>query len=186
MLLNKIMFVIKKELFYGYLKLTHRNIVFGKQIYLDRYLQLHKTGRIVLGNRTKVRSWVVLNPYGGYIEIGENCSINSFVHISGNGGVKIGNNVLIATQCVIISANHNFDNMDMPIYEQGESRKKIIIEDNCWLGAGVKVLAGVTIGTGSVIGAGAVVTRDIPPYSVCVGIPAKPIKSRVMGPTYEK
>jgi acetyltransferase-like isoleucine patch superfamily enzyme len=53
-----------------------------------------------------------------------------------------------------------------------------VIEDDCWLGDGVKVLDGVTIGRGSVIGAGAVVTKDIPPFSVAVGVPARVIKSR--------
>lgn len=55
---------------------------------------------------------------------------------------------------------------------------KIIIEDNCWLGAGVKVLAGVTIHTGSVIGAGSVVTKDVPPNSVVVGVPGRVIRKR--------
>ncbi|MCX7595635.1 MAG: acyltransferase, partial [Fischerella sp.] len=63
--------------------------------------------------------------------------------------------------------------------EQGVTCKGIIIEDDCWLGHGVTVLDGVTIGKGSVIGAGAVVTKDIPPYSVAVGIPAKVVKSRI-------
>jgi acetyltransferase-like isoleucine patch superfamily enzyme len=53
-----------------------------------------------------------------------------------------------------------------------------VIEDDCWLGDGVKVLDGVTIGRGSVIGAGAVVTKDIPPFSVAVGVPARVIKTR--------
>lgn len=110
--------------------------------------------------------------------IGNNCTVNSFSHISGNGDVEIGNNVLIATQCVIISANHNFDRLDVPISEQGEEREKIVIEDDCWLGAGVKILAGVTIHKGSVIGAGSVMTHDVPQYSVIVGVPGKVIKSR--------
>ncbi|MBA2748254.1 MAG: acyltransferase, partial [Tatlockia sp.] len=58
------------------------------------------------------------------------------------------------------------------------TRQGVVIEDNCWLGYGVKVLDGVTIGEGSVIGAGAVVTKDIPPYSVAVGVPAKVVRSR--------
>lgn len=66
----------------------------------------------------------MLKAVGGYIKIGKSCSINSFVHISGNGGVEIGDNVLIATQCVIVSANHNFDNVDIPINAQSETRKK--------------------------------------------------------------
>ncbi|GGG07680.1 hypothetical protein GCM10010913_31840 [Paenibacillus aceti] len=117
-------------------------------------------------------------PYGGSIEIGENCSINSFCHINGNGGLKIGNNVRIATNCTLIPANHIFSDPNIPITFQGETREGITIEDDVWLGAGVKVLDGVVIGRGSVIGAGSVVNKSIPPFSIAVGIPAKVIKKR--------
>lgn len=135
-------------------------------------------GSISFGSNCSISPWVVLKDWGGYIRVGNNCSVNSFCHISGNGGVEIGNNVRIATQCVIISANHIYSDPEIPICEQGEKRAKIVIEEDCWLGAGVKVLAGVTIGKGSVIGAGAVVNKDIPPYSVAVGVPAVVVKKR--------
>ncbi|MDT2712389.1 acyltransferase [Enterococcus dongliensis] len=135
-------------------------------------------GRLRIGNNTIISKWSCYKPYGGYISIGNNCTVNSFCHLSGNGGIEIGNNVLIATQVVIISANHNFDDINRPIREQGETREKITIEDNCWIGAGAKILAGVTIHQGSVIGTGAVITKDIPPNSVVVGIPGKVLKNR--------
>lgn len=135
-------------------------------------------GHITIGENTRVAPWCVFREYGGHINIGKNCSINSFCHFSGNGGIDIGNNVLIATQCVLISANHKFDLIDIPICEQGETRDAITIGDDCWLGAGVKILQGVTIGEGSVIGASAVVTKDIPPFSIAVGVPAKIVRKR--------
>jgi acetyltransferase-like isoleucine patch superfamily enzyme len=133
---------------------------------------------ISFGDNNSIRAWSCFKSYGGYIKIGNNCSINSFCHFSGNGGITIGNDVLIATQCVLISANHNFDDSEKLIRMQGETQKPIDIEDNCWLGAGVKVLAGVTIHKGSVVGAGAVVTHDLPAYSVSVGVPARVINMR--------
>lgn len=145
----------------------------GKKTLFSGPAEIISQGNTTVGDNCVICPWVVFREWGGYITIGDNCTINSFSHLSGNGGIEIGNNVRIATQCVIISANHNFDRIDVPITQQGETRGKIIIEDDCWLGAGVKVLSGVTIG------AGAVVTKNIPPYSIAVGVPAKVIKSRL-------
>lgn len=170
----------------SYLKIKHKNLYIDNTVIVEKNVHFYHDGMIKLGKNTIVRRWVVFNPWGGKITIGENCSINSFSHFSGNGEIEIGNNVLIATQCVIISANHNFNRVDIPIREQGETRSKIIIEDDCWLGAGVRILSGVKIGRGSVIGAGSVVNSNIPPYSICVGIPARIIRNRNESEYHEK
>ena len=117
--------------------------------------------------------------YGGSIEIGENCSINPYTVLYGHGGLKIGNNVLIAGHCLIIPANHRFDSLNILISDQGETRKGIIIEDNVWLGEGVVVLPGVTIGENSIVGANAVVTKSIPKNSIAGGNPARVIRELV-------
>ncbi len=150
----------------------------GKGVTILGSQEFQSTGNISVGDNTRISPWCVFREWGGHITIGSNCSINSFCHFSGNAGIDIGDNVLIATQCVLISANHNFEDVNVPISMQGETRKPIVIEEDCWLGAGVKVLAGVTIGRGSVIGAGSVVNRDVPPYSIVVGVPGKVIRSR--------
>lgn len=160
------------------LKLVFHNLHCHKSTIIDGHIEIKRNGEVFIGGKTIIKRWVVLRPYGGSIKIGENCSINSFCHISGNGGVTIGNNVLIATHCVIVSANHAFEDPAILIRQQGETAKPIVIEDDCWLGAGVTVLSGVTIHTGAVIGAGAVVTHDIPAYSVAVGVPARVIRNR--------
>jgi acetyltransferase-like isoleucine patch superfamily enzyme len=85
---------------------------------------------------------------------------------------------MIGPNVVIISGTHNFKDVTIPIRKQGSVKKRVIIEDNVWLAANVNVMPGVRIGEGSVIGAGAVVTKDIPPYSIAVGVPARIIKSR--------
>lgn len=162
-----------------FIAVKFKNFHYNKGAIIEGNIEVTPNGDVSVGKNTRIRRWCCFRPYGGYITIGENCTVNSFSHISGNGGVEIGNNVLIATQCVIISANHNFDNCDIPISQQGETKDKIVIEDDCWLGAGVKVLAGVTIHKGSVIGAGTVVTHDVPEYSVVVGVPGKIIRNRI-------
>ncbi len=112
------------------------------------------------------------------IYIDENTFIGPNVCIAGPGDITIGKSCLIAANSGIFANNHIFDDVSLNIASQGVTRKGIVIENDCWLGHGVTVLDGVTIGQGSVIGAGSVVTKDIPPLSVAVGVPAKVIKNR--------
>ena len=114
----------------------------------------------------------------GHIEIGESTYIGPYTCLAGPGPIKIGKSCLIGSHSGIYGNNHNFTDPQQKIAEQGITCKGITIGDDCWLGTSVKVIDGVTIGQGSVIGAGAVVTKDIPPYSVAVGVPAKVISQR--------
>jgi len=104
--------------------------------------------------------------------IGNDVAITEDVWINAQGGVYIGDGVLIGPRTIIVTMNHIFDRLDIPIREQGLEVQPIVIEDDVWIGAGCIILPGVQIGRGSVIGAGAVVTHDIPPYSVATGVPA--------------
>lgn len=110
--------------------------------------------------------------------IGSNTTIGTYVHIWGNGGVKIGSDVLIAAHCCITSLGHD---PSKRLIREGLISKPVIIGDDVWLGYNVTILPGVTIGKGSVIGAGSVVKSDIPPLSIAVGNPAKVIKERIVG-----
>jgi len=114
------------------------------------------------------------------IKIGNNVAFNYNVMINAdcNGKIIIGNNVRIGPYTVMRASNHKIDNLDIPICEQGHLAGEIIIEDDVWLGAHVTVLPNVKIGTSSVVAAGSVVTKDISPYSIAGGVPAKLIKFR--------
>jgi len=130
-----------------------------------------------------IKSWIwikdgVTITFPENVSIGRNSTLNEFVFIDGYGGVHIGSCVRIGHNSSIVSENHGFDDISTPIYLQEKTGKAVIIEDDVWIGCKVTVLMGVTIGKGSVIGAGAVVTRDIPPYSVAMGNPARVLKSR--------
>lgn len=135
-------------------------------------------GYVEIGDRTILRHYCMVTPLGGYIKIGSNCTVNAYSIIHGAGGVEIGNCVLIAPHCMIVSQNHNFANPNIPICKQGNTNNKIVIEDDVWIGSGAKILAGVTISKGCVIAANAVVTKDTIPFGIYAGIPAKLIKSR--------
>ena len=136
------------------------------------------SGSIAIGEDTVVREGAIIQSFGGKIRIGRSCTINAYCVIQGNGGVTIGDNVLIAAHVCMFSANHIFSDADRPIRTQGETRRGIVIHDDVWIGAGVKILDGVEIGHGAVIAAGAVVNRNVPPFEVHAGVPARRVSMR--------
>jgi len=135
-------------------------------------------GSISVGEKTELLYGVLLMTYGGNIKIGSHCSINPYTVLYGHGNLTIGNNVLIAGHTLIIPANHKFDNLDIPINKQGETKKGIVIHDNVWIGSGCRILDGVTIGEGAIIAAGAVVNKNVAPNTIVGGVPAKLLKTR--------
>src|SRR5579859_3519614 len=165
-------------------RLRHaRNIRLGHGVYLDRGVYLHATpGGISIGDRSTIMHNTELHVFNfrnlphAFINIGCDTFVGESVVVRGQGGVTIGDSVLIAPQVKILAVNHNFDDVSRPVIEQGISGRGIVVEDGAWLGAGAAILDGVTIGRGAVIGANAVVTRDVPPYSVAVGAPAHVVK----------
>lgn len=136
---------------------------------------------IKIGSNTHIQQFSIISAHGGKIEIGQNCSINPFCVLYGLGGLTIGNFVRIATHTVIVPANHVFDDPNMPITLQELSKKGVVIEDDVWIGTGVRILDGVKVGRGSVIGAGTVLTRSVDPFSVVVGVPGRIIRKRGEG-----
>lgn len=161
-------------------------IEIGNEVKIFRDVRLNNRGsnnsqnnRICIGDQVHLERGVFTSCFNSTcVEIGERTFIGHYTCIAGPGNVRIGNDCLIAAHSGIYANNHNFADPMQKIRNQGITGKGIVIEDDCWLGHGVTVLDGVTIGQGSVIGAGAVVTRDIPPYSVAVGMPARVIRSR--------
>jgi len=113
-----------------------------------------------------------------WMEIGTNISIHEFCYIDAYGGLRIGDHVAIAHGCTIMCCQHNFSIPGKLIKALPSLAGPVEIGNDVWLGADVKIVPGVKIGDGSVIGAGSVVTKDIPEYSIAVGIPARVKKSR--------
>ena len=165
------------------LALRHKNVTIASNAMISPDAMINpRRGKIVIGNACQISPGAVLQ---GNITLGENVSVQAGSMLVGYGDIEnpsglisIGNNSRIAPKCMLIAANHVFSDPDKPICKQGMAPEPIIVEDDVWIGGGVHINAGVTIGKGSVIGAGAVVTKDIPPYSVAAGVPAKVIKSR--------
>ena len=154
----------------------------GERVNLARDVGISCRGqknKIKLADLVSLDRGVDLRAFGGSkLHIGDRTYIGPYTCIWGYGRISIGKNCLIASHSSLYAHNYNFRDPNQKIREQGFNFKGIRIEDDCWLGSGVKVVDGVTIGRGSVIGTGAIVTKDIPPYSVAVGVPAKVIDSR--------
>jgi acetyltransferase-like isoleucine patch superfamily enzyme len=127
-----------------------------------------------LGTASTIEDYCTINNGVGDVLIGNNTLIgigNTII-----GPISIGNNVIFAQNIVASALNHEYRDPNKPIQEQAIITKPITIEDDCWIAANAVITAGVCIGKHSVIAAGAVVTKDIPPYSVAVGNPAKILK----------
>jgi acetyltransferase-like isoleucine patch superfamily enzyme len=137
-------------------------------------------GSIEIGENSFISNGVICDAYSGRIKVGSRVFIGPNVTIYGHGDVTIGNDSLIAMGCKIISANHAVPDIYTLIRTCPDIKKEIIIGNDVWLGADVKVLAGVSIGNGCVVGAGSVVTKNLEPYAIAVGVPARIIGNRNM------
>lgn len=158
------------------------NIEIGDSVVITPNVTIKATGennKVSLGTRVSIlKGFNLTGLENTTIVIGDRTFINFDVLLNGPGHIKIGKDCLLAPRVALIAVNHIFSDTTRPINIQGHTAKGITIEDDCWLGFGVCVVDGVTIGKGSIIGAGAVVTKDIPPYSIAVGVPAKVVAKR--------
>ena len=139
---------------------------------------------ITIGDKFKISPYCYLFAQGelgdAQICIGNNVGLNYNVMVNADcgGSIQIGDDVSIGPYTVMRASNHNFERIDIPIKVQKHVPGTIVIENDVWIGAHVVILPNVKIGHATVIGAGSIVTKDIPPFSVAAGNPARIIKSR--------
>ncbi len=189
---------VSRRLFF---KKSHGIVLIGKGVTIrhSKYLSVGKNfvaesgceisclsgDGIVFGNNVTVGSFAIIRPtnnYGGPVgeglKVGDNSNIGPFSYIGCSGLIEIGSNVMISPRVSIYAENHNFEDPDVPMKTQGVSRQRVKIEDDCWIASNSVILAGVTIGSGSVVAAGSVVTKDVAPFSIVAGNPARVIRTR--------
>lgn len=163
-----------------------KHIEIGKSLTIGRNVVINalcKQG-IKIGDNVTVKDGSIIEGYGVLRNLGEGLTIGNRVGISQNcfiairGFIRIGDNTIIGPNVSIFSENHIYDDVNIPIVDQGEKRDNVTIGKNVWIGTRATILSGVKIGDGAVIAAGAVVTKDVPAYALVGGVPAKVIKMR--------
>lgn len=131
----------------------------GVHIYRNTILEVNRGAKIIIGPHTHIQT---------------NCVLNALL-----SDLIIGSQVMIGPHCGFFTYHHRTDELSVAMCTQElVSKGDIVIEDDVWLGMGVKIMDGVHIGRGAIIGAGAVVTRDVPSNAVAVGVPAKVVRMR--------
>lgn len=125
---------------------------------------------IHLGARSTVEDFCTINNGVGAVSIDSDTRIGVGSVLI--GPVKVGKNVRLAQHVVVSGLNHNYEDVTIPVSEQGVSTKEVVIEDGSWIGANAVILPGVRVGRNSVVAAGSVVIRDVPDCSVVAGNPA--------------
>lgn len=189
--------LVRKKLYKHLIGSMGQNVIFGKSItirhphkirignnvVIDDYAVLDAKGSrnqgITIGDNVMIGRNTVISCKDGDISIGDNTNIAMNCFIQSAKMVDIGKNVLFAPYSYVIGGgDHEIARTDIPIIAQGQIVQGIKIDDNCWIGADVKVLDGVVIHHDAIIGAGAVVTRSIEEFGIALGIPAKVIRTR--------
>jgi acetyltransferase-like isoleucine patch superfamily enzyme len=158
------------------------------RLVLEDYAEVHglSTEGVSFGANVSIGRGTLIRPssyYGGDagigLHFGDRSSIGPGGYIGCSGRVVIGNDVMMGPGVSIFSEDHDFSSTIATIKSQGVIRSFAIIEDDVWIGSGATITAGVTIGQGAVVAAGSVVTRDVAPFTLVGGIPARVIRQRL-------
>jgi acetyltransferase-like isoleucine patch superfamily enzyme len=131
-----------------------------------------------LGRNSTIECTGVIRDLGEGLVIGDDVGIAENAFISVRGKVKIGSSTIFGPGVKLFSENHNFSDLNIPVYLQGATKKGVEIGEDCWIGANTIILDGVHVGKKVIVAAGAVVNKDVPDYAIVGGIPAKVIKMR--------
>ncbi len=133
---------------------------------------------IRIGADSHIGRGAVLRTQRDEITVGRNVNISTYALLYCYGGIEIGDDCMIAQHVEIVGGTHNYDDVSTPMRRQGRSPSRIVIGPDCWIGSHAIIMGDATIGRGSIIGAGAVVHKDIPEYSIAVGLPARVVRKR--------
>jgi acetyltransferase-like isoleucine patch superfamily enzyme len=139
-------------------------------------LRLQLRRRLSYGRNFSVGKGADIRP-PSYFKCGDDVGIGKNLTVETN--VQIGDEVLVSSNVSFVGDDHQFDDPNSSVFWQGRKPEGcVVLEGDNLVGFGCTLIGGVKVGRGAIIGAGAVVTRDLPPYTICVGVPARPTRSR--------
>jgi maltose O-acetyltransferase len=152
----------------------------GRRFDIGAGVAIHGMRNLSLGDGTAIEDDCTLCCHNAPLTLGRSCYLNRNVRLgsAGTASLTLGDNVMVGPNVVMDTSRHRDGRTDIPMKDQGMEYRPISIGDDVWIGANAVVICGVSIGRGCIVGAGAVVTRDLPPYSVAVGVPARVVRRR--------
>lgn len=170
------MWTIKKKILYVMYSLTAKKMPVSRRLKCSKYIR-NFFFKLITNNKSNNINIEKGAEFGPNVKLGSGSGIG--VNCELIGDIKIGENVMMGPEVVMITRNHKFNNLNKPINKQGyEKERTIQICDNVWIGRRVIILPGVKIESGCIIGAGSIVTKSFPKQAIIAGNPAKIIKFR--------
>jgi len=163
-------------------KLRNPHIITEGFVFLGRNVTLEARrgyGRLILGRWVHIGSGNSIRCHEGTIRIGDKCVFGKDNTVNGYLDIEFGAATIVADWVYVCDFDHVFSDVTVPIKDQGIVKSPVRVGPDVWLGTKVTVLRGITIGQGCVVAANAVVNKDLPPYSVAVGVPARVVRDRV-------
>ena len=157
----------------------------GERLSIGRGVEIGCPGNIELGGDIYLVEGAVLRACGeSRLRISGRFAANGNARVIADfGEIEIGRGVMLGPNVVIRASNHATSQIELPIWEQGQTGGRIVIGDDVWIGANAVIVPNVTIGSHVIVAAGAVVTRDVPDYAVVAGVPARVVSDRRGGGT---
>ena len=178
--IKTIPFKIRNSINHFKIFLLEENISLGRNVIIGKNVVIKTTdgGKIIIGDNVRIEGNCYIYAQYGEIIISKNGFIGFGSHLVAKKSIHIGQDSLISAYSIIRDANHETVK-GSSINSQSYDIEEIIIGDDVWLGVHTVITAGTIIGKGAVVGANAVVTKDVEPYTIVGGVPAKFIKKRV-------
>lgn len=151
----------------------------GADVVFEEAVLVFHPENITIGTNVYLGHNTILKGYHkNEMSIGDNTWIGQCCFFHSGGGITIGRAVGVGPYVKILTSVHKDGDFAAPVMYQELEFGEVVIEDGCDIGVGAIILPGVRIGEGAIVGAGAVVTRDVPPYSVVAGVPARVLRKR--------